>query len=166
MTVPVTEAKETTLNLTDFLTDSTELYSDPWGVQDFTPTPQPFTENNSTNQTPTNNGADSDLDDTDLDKILTDIKPKSTVNAELWAMNRFHGNYFQHLALQKLFFFSTVKAKKILEKFDIFNIFAQNIESRSYSNKLKELLPYGTYPETTNQTGNNQCRQNQRATIA
>ena len=105
MTVPVTEAEETTLNLTDFLTDWTELYSDPWGVQDFTPTPQPFTENNSTNQTPTNNGADSDLDDADLDKILTDIKPKSTVNAELWAMNRFHGNYFQHLALQKLFFF-------------------------------------------------------------
>ena len=37
--------------------------------------------------------ADSDLDETDLDKIQAEIKPKSTVNSEVWAMNRFHGNY-------------------------------------------------------------------------
>ena len=36
--------------------------------------------------------ADSDLDDEKLDKIQSDVKPKSTVNSEIWALNRFHGN--------------------------------------------------------------------------
>ena len=101
-TVPATETKfleETTLDLTDLLSE----WTDPWGVRDFTPTPVLFLETTNTtnttidpNQDQPNTAedkADSDLDETDLDKIQADIKPKFTVNSEVWAMNRFHGNY-------------------------------------------------------------------------
>lgn len=53
---------------------------------------QPSTSTVETSEKVPEERADSDLEEEDLDKIQSDVKPKSTVHSEIWATNRFHGN--------------------------------------------------------------------------